>query len=550
MSAQSRPARLRALLGSAQTEFMLEAHSGISARVAEEAGFRGIWASGLAMSALCGVRDNNELSASQVLQIVEFMADVTSVPILVDGDTGYGDFNSTRRFVRKLEQYGIAGVCLEDKLFPKTNSFIEGDRQPLADVEEFCGKLRAARDSVLDRDFCVVARIEALIAGFGVDTALERADAYRRAGADAILIHSKRNHADEILAFARAWADALPLVIVPTKYYRTPTDVFRRAGIRIVIWANHMLRAAVGAMQGVARSLQQSQTLVEVEQRVAPLEEIFRLQGADELLAAERRYRMCRPRPGAIVLGASRGPGLEPLTDQRPKVMLPVAGKPLLRRLVDRLKVEGVHDIAVVAGYRAEAIDPSGIRVIRNPSFAQGGELGSLRCAREQLGADTIVLYGDLLFRSYILQDLLESTADVTVVVDSAPPSERGGTRSWDLAYCSAPDDRGWYRPCVQLEAIRATPSADRAPDGRWIGMLRVQGAGRAALLRALDEVTAPPDAAEPGLPDLLNAMIAAGQAVHVIYIHGHWLDVNDLIDLERAQAFAHAEMNGEGGRA
>jgi phosphoenolpyruvate phosphomutase len=102
----------------------------------------------------------------------------------------------------------------------------------------------------------------------------------------------------------------------------------------------------------------------------------------------------------------------------------------------------------------------------------------------------------------------------------------------------------------VQLEAIRATPSADRAPDGRWIGMLRVQGAGRAALLRALDEVTAPPDAAEPGLPDLLNAMIAAGQAVHVIYIHGHWLDVNDLIDLERAQAFAHAEMNGEGGRA
>src|SRR5512140_1854655 len=114
----------------------MEAHDGISARIVEEAGFKGIWGSGLCISAAMGVRDNNEASWTQVLDVLEFMSDCTSIPILLDGDTGYGNFNNMRRLVRKLEQRGIAAVCIEDKIFPKTNSFIEGN-QPLASVEEF-----------------------------------------------------------------------------------------------------------------------------------------------------------------------------------------------------------------------------------------------------------------------------------------------------------------------------------------------------------------------------------------------------------------------------
>src|SRR6266487_1188198 len=129
-------AQLRALIESDELEFVMEAHNGLAARIVEEAGFKGIWGSGLSMSAAMGVRDNNEASWTQVLEALEFMSDATTIPILLDGDTGYGNFNNMRRLVKKLEQRDIAGVCIEDKLFPKTNSFV-GEAQPLADMEEF-----------------------------------------------------------------------------------------------------------------------------------------------------------------------------------------------------------------------------------------------------------------------------------------------------------------------------------------------------------------------------------------------------------------------------
>jgi phosphoenolpyruvate phosphomutase len=152
------------------------------------------------------------------------------VPILLDGDTGYGNFNSARRLVQKLEQRGVAGVCIEDKLFPKTNSFIRGTAQPLADMHEFAGKIRAMKEAQRDEDFVVVARVEALIAGHGMAAALERGECYRQAGADAVLIHSSKKNAAEILEFKKEWGDRLPLVIVPTKYYTTPTEACREAG--------------------------------------------------------------------------------------------------------------------------------------------------------------------------------------------------------------------------------------------------------------------------------------------------------------------------------
>jgi phosphoenolpyruvate phosphomutase len=166
--------QLRRMLASPELEFIMEAHNGLSARIVEEAGFKGIWGSGLSISAALGVRDNNEASWTQVLDVMEFMSDVTTIPILLDGDTGYGNFNNMRRLVTKLEQRGVAGVCIEDKLFPKTNSFI-GDAQPLADMDEFCGKIKAAKDTHTDEDFVVVARLEGFIAGWGLKDVLKRA---------------------------------------------------------------------------------------------------------------------------------------------------------------------------------------------------------------------------------------------------------------------------------------------------------------------------------------------------------------------------------------
>src|ERR671913_318737 len=211
--------QLRSMVNSPEMAFLMEAHNGLSAKIVEEAGFKGIWGSGLSISAALGVRDNNEASWTQVLDVMEFMSDATTIPILLDADTGYGNFNNVRRLVRKLEQRNVAGMCIEDKLFPKTNSFINSEQQPLADIEEFAGKIKAAKDTQQDPDFCVIARVESLIAGWELEEALRRAEAYQLAGADAILMHSKLKTADQILAFIREWKNRCPVVIVPTTYY-------------------------------------------------------------------------------------------------------------------------------------------------------------------------------------------------------------------------------------------------------------------------------------------------------------------------------------------
>jgi 2-methylisocitrate lyase-like PEP mutase family enzyme len=143
--------QLKDLLDSKSLEFLMEAHNGISAKIVEETGFQAIWASGLSVSAALGCRDSNEASWTQVLEQIEFMTDSVNIPILLDGDTGYGNFNNARRLIAKLESRGVAGVCLEDKLFPKTNSFIDGELQPLADINEFCGKIMACKDTQVCR---------------------------------------------------------------------------------------------------------------------------------------------------------------------------------------------------------------------------------------------------------------------------------------------------------------------------------------------------------------------------------------------------------------
>jgi len=282
--------QFKQMLHSDQVEFLMEAHNGLSAKIVEEAGFKGIWGSGLSISAALGVRDNNEASWTQVLDVMEFMSDATSIPILLDADTGYGNFNNVRRLVRKLEQRNVAAMCMEDKLFPKTNSFIGGEQQPLAAIDEFAGKIKAAKDTQSDPDFCVVARVEAFIAGWGLGEAMKRAEAYYQAGADAILMHSKIATADQILSFMDEWQDRCPVVIVPTMYYETPTSLFEEIGVSVVIWANHLLRSSIKAMQQTAAQIYADQSLAAVEPEIVSVKEIFRLQNAAELKEAEKRY--------------------------------------------------------------------------------------------------------------------------------------------------------------------------------------------------------------------------------------------------------------------
>ena len=273
------------LTNSSSLDFALEAHDAVSARIVEEAGFRLIWASGLTIATALGHRDSNELSWTQLCAHWEYMAESTNIPILVDADTGFGNFNNVRMLVKKLSRIEIAGLCIEDKLFPKTNSFI-GENQPLANINEFCGKIRAGKDT--NPLLNIVARTEAFIAGRGLEEALERAYAYEEAGADAILIHSKQKTATEIRAFCARWEGKCPLVIVPTKYTSEPTLLFETLGISLVIWANHLLRSSIASMREAAKQISATQSVAEIE--MATLEEVFSLVNQKELQEAESLY--------------------------------------------------------------------------------------------------------------------------------------------------------------------------------------------------------------------------------------------------------------------
>ncbi|MCS7480347.1 oxaloacetate decarboxylase [Umezawaea endophytica] len=281
-------ARLRELLAGPEPTPIMGAYDGLSARIAVEAGFGALWASGLCMSTALGLRDSDEASWTDLLALVARVVEATDLPVLVDGDTGYGNFNTARRFATQAERIGAAGVCLEDKVFPKMNSFV-GDRHALAPIGEFCGKVEACRDAVRDPDFVIAARVEALIAGAGVEEGLRRAEAYREAGAGAIFIHSRQSTIDEIREFAREWGGKLPLVVSPTTYYDTAPEVYAELGIGGVIWANQTMRAAVTAMRQACRVLR-TEGPAEVEPTIASLDEVFALMGYAQLAEDEARY--------------------------------------------------------------------------------------------------------------------------------------------------------------------------------------------------------------------------------------------------------------------
>ncbi len=539
--APSKAAQLRAQLKSSELSFLMEAHDGLSAKIVEEAGFRAIWASGLSMATALGVRDSNEASWTQVLEILEFMSDATSIPILMDGDTGFGNFNNMRRLVRKLCQRDIAGVCIEDKLFPKTNSFI-GHGQPLADIDEFCGKIKAGKDSQANDDFCVVARIEALISGWGLDEALRRAEAYHDAGADALLVHSKISTASEILAFMKEWDNRSPVVIVPTTYYGTPTEQFRDAGISAIIWANHSLRASIKAMRETVRAIHDQESIAEVEDRIASLRDVFGLAGNAELAEAEDRYLPSTDdNIKAIVLAASRGSALGPLTEDQPKCMVDIRGQPLLRRLVSTLRESGVRDVHVVRGYRKEAVDLPNITTLDNDDYETTGEAASLACALDQIEGDCVIAYGDILFRRYILDNLLDADGDIVVGVDAMWRERTGQSpeRMRDLVRASAPFNPSYHddEP-VLLQQVSNDISGDDIC-GEWIGLARLSARGSELLRAEIEAMREDGSLNSAGLPDLFSRLARHDNPPRVVYVTGHWLDVNDAFDLAKAGDFA-----------
>ncbi|MDQ2140741.1 phosphonopyruvate hydrolase [Alcaligenaceae bacterium B3P038] len=282
---------LRAALNSGSLFTAMSAHNPLAAKLAEEAGFGGIWGSGFELSASFAVPDANILSMGTHLEMIRAISSIVSIPVIADIDTGFGNAVNVHYIVPQYEAAGASAIVMEDKTFPKDTSLRADGRQELVRIEEFQGKIAAAAASRHDSNFVVVARVEALIAGLGQDEAIKRGLAYEEAGADAILIHSKQKTPDEILAFVKAWPGQVPLVLVPTAYPQlTEADIAALGKVGVVIYGNHAIRAAVGAMRQVFAQIRREGGIASVDATLPTVKEIIALQGDAHMRKIEAAY--------------------------------------------------------------------------------------------------------------------------------------------------------------------------------------------------------------------------------------------------------------------
>jgi phosphoenolpyruvate phosphomutase len=276
--AATKAARLRAMLTRPSPVLAVGAHDGLGAKLVQQAGFDAVWASSFEISASHGLPDASLVTMTEYLAAATAMDTVVDIPVIADCDTGFGGPMNVAYAVQRYERAGIAAMCIEDKHFPKINSFADAS-QDLIPAEDFAVKIKTAKQAQSSEDLVVIARTEALVAGLDLIEALDRAALYAAAGADAVLVHSKSRRPDEVLAFAERWTLDVPLVAVPTTYNAISADSLSAAGYRIVIYANQGLRAAVRGMQVVLRELSTARTASAVEDRIARMSEVFALQG-------------------------------------------------------------------------------------------------------------------------------------------------------------------------------------------------------------------------------------------------------------------------------
>ena len=255
------------------------AHNASGARVAEIAGFDAIWSSSFEISASNCVPDSSILSMTEYLQVADSITRAVSVPVVADCDTGYGNATNVSYAIKRFEASGIAGVSIEDQVFPKANSLLDGP-QELVPITEFQHKIHAAKKAQVTPEFMIIARVQALIAGAGQREAQLRAREYAAAGADAILIHWNESSIEPIQHFLEVWTRDVPVVVIPTTYHRTSVQQLEALGAKMVIYANHGLRSALNAMEETFRTILATGSSSAVESVIWPVDRIFEdLQG-------------------------------------------------------------------------------------------------------------------------------------------------------------------------------------------------------------------------------------------------------------------------------
>lgn len=532
--------KLRDLFKQDKIVYTMGAHNGLSAKLAERNKFDAVWASGLEISASFGVPDANILTMTQNLEKSAEMSDAVSIPIISDCDTGFGNSNNVIDMVKKYEAAGVAAVCIEDKLFPKVNSFAH--RQELASISEFVGKIMAAKNTQRSKDFMVIARVEALIASMGMDEALLRADRYVEAGADAILIHSKHSDYEEIVEFARKWDKKAPLVIVPTMFPTILNDFTENdllnLGIKVVIFANQGLRASIKAMDQVMAKIGKTHQLVSLDDQLVSVKDIFDIQGMNQMKEDEEKYLRTNMSDYNAILLAAGGPtanqkSLGSLLRDTPVAMLDINGEPLIKHNINTLSQQGITDITVVTGYKNEQFHIlKKVEFIHNPDYSQTNELHSLMLAEKKLKGKTLLAYSDIIFDRFIVERLMKSDAPITLLVDATYKKANLRDKKLDLVITDMPPNLG-YRSVDsgQLKKVQEI-SEDLSNDEahyEFVGLILFNDKGSKAFIEAYHRIKNDHSQLleKIGINKMLQKMIDDGFPVSALEVHSGWTELH-----------------------
>jgi phosphoenolpyruvate phosphomutase len=553
--------KLREMIGQKGFVRIIEAHSGLSALVGETARieqdgqiveYDGFWESSLTDAATKGLPDAEIVGNPSRLHTIDEILNVTSKPIIVDGDTG-GSATQFEYFVRTLERLGVSAVVIEDKMFPKRNSLDASARQMLEDPEVFAQKIVRGRASKITDDFMVIARLESLIAGLDMEDAFRRAKKYIEAGVDGIMIHSKSDNPDRILAFADAYDECCNpfghrpiLVCVPTTYNLITDVELAQHGFNVIIHANHLLRSSYRAMLQAAEMILVSDRGFEAEALCTPVSSVFAQVGFDQVKDKDREYSKVQ-RLSMIIPAA----GQDPVFIETPKALIEISGRPILAHQLDSIRKVGIGRVAVVRGYKREWFDEfsdeGNLVFYANTHYAEKHSLYSLFCAEEQMEQGFVLAYSDVLFSEEILRRLIVAEADVVLAVDNTYRYHKHEVdKKLDLVISRGRRSAHYRRlhPARLTKITRIGKNIDvETADYEFIGLAYFSEEGARILRKVYHDCLATVDGpfheaesfALAGVTDLLQEVIDRGFVVHGMEFYHGWMEIHKREDIEIA---------------
>ena len=552
ISPEERRKLLKNLLDQKKFIRAIEAHNGLSAIIAnniyikegdEIYEFDAIWESSLTDSAAKGYPDADIIGPESRYNTIREIINSSTKPLIVDGDTG-GDATSFEYFVRTLEDMGVSMVIIEDKTFPKRNSLDPKSKQTQEDPNTFAVKIERGKSVQLSSEFMIAARIESFISGAGLEDAIFRAKKYLNAGADAIMIHSKKDNAEDIFDFAQEYhllLDELemkkPLICVPTTYNTIYENQLREKGFNIVIYANHLLRAAHKVMRETALNILKSKRAFEAESLCTPINTIFEEVGFIEVREKDLKYKRGKIR--TIIPAAGKDVNFD-----IPKALIKIKGKEILLRQKDNLKNCGIEDITIVKGYKKELINLEGFKYFINNDYEDTHILHSLFKAEEDMVDGFIYLNSDVLFDQQVIENLLNVKYDIVLVVDNSYTYHKHDLdKRLDLVLAkNKPSAEHRTLHLKENEAIRIGKTIDKnMADYEYVGIAYFSEYGANIIRKIYHECKMSHKGRfheaesfkKASFTDFIQEVIDRGFRVSLLEVHKGWYEIHNKKDIE-----------------